>query len=355
MFFNEHIKNIKRVKNYRPTQSQNKRFDMAERSINFEEDFYEKFIQTLTQEDFITYPSQKVYDSLSEKIAKRFSLEKDNILLSPGSASGISLVIQATCSKFKKVLCPFPCFPMYFVYSDFHDVTFEKVFYGRQGLNLEDIKEKIDKDVGLVVLTNPNSPMGEYKSQDEIEDLCTRALEKEVIVLVDEAYIDFSPGTCVDLVKKYENLLILRTLSKGWGAAGSRVGYIIGQKKQISILEKIQHPYPLPGASIKFASYLIDNEDVVIDYCDSTISERNKICELLSKTNKFFTINSHTNFIHFREIEDKNNTKTVDLLEKHDIACKKSVSIDEEDVKWIRIAIGPNMSDLAFFRELVKI
>ena len=125
-------------------------------------------------------------------------------------------------------------------------------FFGKFGANCIKVKYNLDrslpiskilkytnKKTRLVILANPNSPYGDYKRKNEINELASNLKEKNIILLVDEAYVEFSPGSMVKLIKTHNNLLISRTFSKAWGAAGCRVGYIIGNKKIVDLLGAI--------------------------------------------------------------------------------------------------------------------
>ena len=122
--------------------------------------------------------------------------------------------------------------------------------------SLESLMETVNDKTRLVVIANPNSPIGDYKTIDEVREVCKFLNDKGIIFLIDEAYVDFSPGTMLPLIYEYENIVISRTFSKAFGAAGIRVGYLLGSKKLISMVTKAQLTYPLSGASVKFALFL---------------------------------------------------------------------------------------------------
>lgn len=327
---------------------------MAERSTNFNKSFFSDFIKTLTQEDFITYPSHKEYDSLRNKIAKKNNLSTKNVFLAAGSGACIESLIHITSNSKTNIVSSFPCFPMYFVYADCYNSNFKKVDYGDDDASsIKKIINNIDDNTTLVILANPNSPYGDYKTKKEIKKLCDYTKKMKIILLIDEAYIDFAPSSCLGLIKEYDNLIISRTFSKAWGAAGIRIGYMLGNEKIIETISNVQQAYPISGPSVKFANFLLDNEYVVKEYAEKTVKERNKFCNLLKETGRYDVINSNTNFVHIHEKYD-NNEKIKNILDKHNIACKFGATIPGDHRKtWIRISIGPNSTNLPFFKDML--
>ena len=211
---NEWIGKIDRRRPYRKNKAENCRFDMAERSINYSHDLFERFLKTLTQEDFITYPSHEDYDDLRSRIAKFNGVKIENIFLAAGSEACIESLIHATSNDTTSVVSSFPCFPMYFVYSDCYNTNFKKVEYGEDNIfSIDRMIQSIDDNTSLAILANPNSPFGDHKSVEELEKLCEYTSEKQIVLMIDEAYVEFSPGTSLPLISRYDNVVISRTFS----------------------------------------------------------------------------------------------------------------------------------------------
>ena len=361
MKINEWIKDIVRIKIARPNKSEGLRLDCAERTINYDEKLFSQFLNTLTQEDFITYPSYSDYEELKEKIARRTGLQSSNITLGTGSDACIKDLIQLTCTRGSEIVSAVPCFPMYFVYGETFGAKFVKVLPNDHGAyELTDFMEAVTDETRLVILTNPNSPYGEHRSPASIEPLCKFLEERNIVMLIDEAYVDFSPGGCLELVKRYKNVLISRTFSKAWGAAGIRVGYLIANEALIELVSKIQLTYPLPGVSVKFASFLLDNHEEVETYIENTMRDRDTLCDLLERAN-YDVLRSHTNTIHLHEKEG-DNSATIAILQKHGVAFKHGgaltgtmVSVpNDERGSWIRLSLGAGIQDTPFIKEILE-
>jgi len=353
MKYNHWIKPIKRMFVPRPTKKENKRFDMAERTFSFPEEYFDNFMSSIIQEDFITYPSYAEYDSLKDDIAKYNGLGRSNVYLSTGSGACIKSLCEITMNTNSNVVSPIPCYPMYGIYGRIFGGEHIGVEYDDSiTFNLDKLINSINENTRLVVVSNPFSPIGEYKTIDEIRNLAKVCYDKDIILLIDEAYVDFSPGTLLPLIDEFDNVVVSRTFSKAFGAAGIRVGYLLGSSKLIEVVTKVQLTYPLSNISVKFASYLLNNSDEVIRYSDETIKGRNKLCDLLSN-NGYDVINSHTNSIHFHEI-NSDNSQTVDVMDSYGLAFKSGntktgtpVMIPGDDRKtWIRLSVGPDIDKI---------
>tara|TARA_R100000008_G_scaffold1266_1_gene1068 strand:+ start:391 stop:1476 length:1086 start_codon:yes stop_codon:yes gene_type:complete len=355
------IDKIERMFIPRPTKEEHKRFDMAERTFSFPNEYFSRFMRTIVQEDFITYPSYAEYDSLKDDIAKYNDVDMSNVYLSTGSGACIKSLCEITMYPGHNIVSPVPCYPMYGIYGRLFGGNYIGVEYDDTvTFNLNKLIDNIDEYTRLVVISNPFSPIGEYKTIDEIRELCIECADREIILLIDEAYVDFSPGTVLPLIKEFDNVVISRTFSKAFGAAGIRVGYLLGSKKLIDIVTKVQLTYPLSNVSVKFASYLLNNWDEVALYSYDTIRGRDNLCNLLAGSGGYDVINSHTNSIHFHE-KDGDNSETVEVMNNYGLAFKSGdtktgtpVMIPGDNRKtWIRLSVGPDMDRMDFVGDLI--
>jgi len=354
------IKNIKRIRNARITKKENLRLDMAEKLDNFPNFFFKNFLKKINQEDFITYPSYSEYEGLIKALAKYNRCKSTNIYLDTGSDACIRTLLQLACKRGTNIVGSSPSFPMYSVYAQGFGASSIKVKYNLdRSLPVSKILKNINRKTRLVILANPNSPYGDYKKKNEISKLASALRKKNILLLIDEAYVEFSPGSIQKLIKTYKNLLVSRTFSKAWGAAGCRIGYIIGNKEIIHSLQNIQLTFPLTCVSVKFVMYLLNNKNFVKSHIEKVKKDRNKLCDLLQK-NGFDVLRSHTNSIHFHE-KKGNNSKVFKILSKYGVAFKKGTNIGtpikvvgDNRNTWIRISVGPNIHNLSYIKEIIK-
>ena len=352
MKISKKIKNIERRSAYRKNKNSLYRLSMSERIFNFPDEIFNEFISTIDQNDIITYPSRFEYDTLKKKIAFQNDVSDENILLFPGSGVAIRSIFELTRLEKCETVTSEPCFPMYDVYSrTHHDKIIKAQYTENLTLPYQSILDYVSDDTSLVVLANPNSPIGDWKTVDEIREICKYLCSKGIIFLVDEAYVEFSPGSCSSLIREYDNIIISRTFSKAAGCAGMRVGYTISDSKLKNDLEKLNFAFPITNLATKFSNILMDNIHIINDYSRKTVKERNELSILLESTG-YKTINSHCNWIHFRDDED--NASINDILGSFGVDYKSFAKIPFDNNDWIRLTVGPGIIKTGYMREILR-
>ena len=303
---------------------------------------FQKFLQSINQEDFFFYPNT---ESLKELICEYHCLQYNQLFLCAGSDVGIKAVFE-TFTNGGRVITSDPSFPMYKVYSELYQCEYFGIPHEKDyTISMEKILSNITHDTDLIILANPNSPMGEHKSFDEIRIL----LEQGVPTLIDEAYIEFvdEPGL-LEYINEYPNLIITRTFSKAYGAAGCRVGMVFSNKDNIEMISKFRHMYEISNVSMKFCKHLINEADLVDTYAEEVVEEKEK---LISMMKDFDVIDSNCNWIHFNNEID--NADTIRIFDKHKVLVK-FCSIPHDDRKnWCRLTIQPNITKQKFIKELL--
>jgi len=303
---------------------------------------FQKFLQSINQEDFFFYPNT---ESLKELICEYHCLQYNQLFLCAGSDVGIKAVFE-TFTNGGRVITSDPSFPMYKVYSELYQCEYFGIPHEKDyTISMEKILSNITHDTDLIILANPNSPMGEHKSFDEIRIL----LEQGVPTLIDEAYIEFvdEPGL-LEYINEYPNLIITRTFSKAYGAARCRVGMVFSNKDNIEMISKFRHMYEISNVSMKFCKHLINEVDLVDTYVEEVVEEKEK---LISMMKDFDVIDSNCNWIHFNNEID--NADTIRIFDKHKVLVK-FCSIPHDDRKnWCRLTIQPNITKQKFIKELL--
>jgi len=308
------------------------------------------------QEDFITYPSMLDYELLSDRIASFHSLPKRSVTLGTGSDTVIKQMFQLTCSTGSEVITTDPAFPMYGVYAKMYDAKLLTVNYDKNlCTNLEEIKSKVTDSTSLVVLANPNSPIGDYKSKEELDNLCSFLNKKGIPFLIDEAYCEYAKTAeyyeCSKLAFKYDNVILTRTFSKAWGAAGARVGYAIAGDKLSNLMQNLRLTFPVTGASLKYISFLLDNQDEVFEYIKATRKEKSALVIALRDAG-YDVIDSHVNWIHLNNSSD--NVETVQIFKRNGVSIKENTIIPhDERSNWIRLTVGPNLATSKLIQEIL--
>ncbi len=218
-----------------------------------------KAVLSETVIDKLNLYSDPELKELRAAIAEQFDVTPDMVFCGNGSDDVLAFAIMGFCGAGGKLCCPEISYGFYPVYADIFGVDLEQIPL-KEDLSI-DVNDYIGKGKNIVI-ANPNAPTGLLIPFEDVERIV--ASNPDNLVIMDEAYIAFGGKSCMELVKKYNNLLVTRTFSKSHSLAGLRVGFGIASKEIIDDLNKLKYsfnPYNLNTLSIKAAAAAIaDNE-----------------------------------------------------------------------------------------------
>lgn len=186
------------------------------------------------------------YGRLNEVVAGYARVDRDEVIVTNGSDQAIDIIYQAFVDKGDEVILPVPTFAMLEQSAHVQGAEVRSPRYRGPNLDFpfEEVIQEIKPGIKLVVICNPNNPTGTVVSRDQSEAIIEKSATVGAVVMIDEAYHEFNPElTVVDLVGRYNNLLITRSLSKIMGVSALRAGYVISQEQNIKELMKIRGPY----------------------------------------------------------------------------------------------------------------
>ena len=256
-YVNKYVKDLYRVK-FHDERENVLRLDMNENPMGLPKEVFQRIWNKITPEYIATYPQK---DALMELLAEHNNVKYENISVTAGSDEAMRLIFQCFGEPGKKVLTVTPTFEMYDVYSKMFGMEHVTVDYQNDySIRVEDILHLIDEETGLVILLNPNSPIGTAYKEDEVEIIISRAAAVNALVVVDEAYHYFYQPTFLDLINRYDNLLVLRTFSKLFSMAGLRIGYVTAHHQLIEYIEKAESTFNVNNIAILFAKEVIQDQ-----------------------------------------------------------------------------------------------
>lgn len=245
------------------------------------------------------YPSITC-DELKGELSNIYSVKSNELFLGNGSDEVLALAFMTFFNSSKPVLFPDITYSFYDVWCNLYNIPFERV-------TLDDNfcikKEDYYKENGGVIITNPNAPTGIYMELEHIEDIIKN--NQDVIVIIDEAYIDFGGISAVDLIHKYDNVVVVQTYSKSRALAGIRMGYAMAQPELIEAMEAVKNSFNsytitslsniIATESAKDVDYFNSCVDKIIKSRQWTIKELDALGfeTLPSKTNFIFTTNKN--------------------------------------------------------------
>ncbi|MFM2064317.1 MAG: hypothetical protein RLZZ507_3988 [Cyanobacteriota bacterium] len=228
-----------------------------------------------------------------------------NISVGNGSDELIRSLLIATCLGGEgSILVANPTFSMYGILAQTLGIPVVSV--GRNESNFETdlkaaqsaIEQTQNPPIRVVFVVHPNSPTANCLTAAELAWL--KSLPEEILVVIDEAYFEFSQTTLVGELAQHPNWVVLRTFSKAFRLAAMRVGYCVGHPDAIAILEKVRLPYNLPSFSLASALVALQNRQLLLSSIPQTLSERSKLIMALSSHPALEITASDTNFIYLR-------------------------------------------------------
>ena len=287
---------------------------------------------------------------LKDIISLHVKTPVDNIIIGNGSDELIQLILTAFGGHGDRVLLPIPTFSMYGIIAMSLSLMPEGVPLDKNWelpLNkflsdMERIKPKV------IFISYPNNPTGNSFDRESI----LKVLEKATgIVVIDEAYYDFSRKTFLPYLKEYKNLIILRTLSK-IGMAGLRVGYLMADKEICQELNKVRLPYNSNALSQEIASIILENRTEIQKQIGAIISERDRLMEGFKEIKGIEPYPSETNFILFKI--DRDSKEVFDRLSDNGILVR-NFGNDDYLKNCLRVTIGTSEENDEFLDEIKKI
>lgn len=321
-------------KGYKPDiPPYNIKLDANESFLNLTEDVLKKINEVINNASFNRYPDleSSVVCNLYGRYAKS---EPYNIIAGNGSDELISLIFDTFAEVNDKVMTVAPDFSMY----DFYAVRARAkvVTFNTDedfSLNIYRLIEEINKTAPKVfIFSNPNNPTGKAIPLSEIEIILQKC---SCLVVVDEAYFEFNDETAVNLIDKYDNLLVLRTCSKAFGISSLRLGFALGCRELIEDMKKMKAPYNISLLTQKIGEIVLNNRTFVDNNIQCILRERDFLYENLKDISGINVYASKANYFLIKFQDSKAVFKK--LVDNGILVRKYS---DERLKAFLRITVG---------------
>ena len=285
---------------------------------------------------------------LVNALADFYHVNPDQVFVGVGSDDVLSMCFLTFFNSEKPIFFPDITYSFYKVWADLYRIPYE---CQKLDENFKIVKEDYYKENGGVIFPNPNAPTGLYEDLVDVEDII--AHNQDVIVIVDEAYVDFAGRSAIELIDKYENLIIVQTFSKARSMAGMRIGYAISNPTLIKYLN---------DAKYSFNSYTMNQTSLVcgveavkdkayFEECVNKIIETREWAKEELKNLGFHCLDSKSNFI-FAMHPDYDAKELFEALKENDIYVRFWGS--ERIEQYMRITVGTREEMEAMFAFLKK-
>lgn len=280
------------------------------------------------------YPDP-VVGKLVQAIADYYGVKKEEVFVGVGSDDVLAMIFMTFFNSEKPILFPDITYSFYDVWADMLRIPYVKVPLDEQFcIHAEDY----NLPNGGVIFPNPNAPTGELLPLEQVEKIIKA--NPDVIVVVDEAYIDFGGESALPLVEKYDNLIVVQTFSKSRSMAGSRIGYAISNETVIKYLNDVKYSfnsYTMDALTIDLGTAAIEDKAYFEECCEKIIATREWTKEELKKLGFTFG-DSKSNFI-FATHKDIPAEEIYQALRDVDIYVRYFGKI-ERIKNHLRISIG---------------
>jgi histidinol-phosphate aminotransferase len=291
-------------------------------------------------------------EKLVESIANYVNLPKQMVGIGNGSDQILDIILSNFASKKTRILTSNPTFGFFEERCKLYQIPTIKIpFTQNMTLDVDDFLSK-SKQADILYLDSPNNPTGFQFKKDEITELIKKF---DGLIIIDEAYGEFSDYTVANLTKKFDNLIVVKTFSKTFGLAGLRLGYVLSNKKLIDVFSRVlQYPYPLNTLAIEAGILALQKIKQIQETVQIIKEERTRIIKKLRESGAFDVFDSKANFVLFNARGADKRIYTA-LLEQG-ISVRKLGKIGKHD-GCLRVTVGTkdmNSKFLLAIRDFLK-
>jgi len=263
-----------------------------------------KVLAKITAEQLRRYPDP-LGSAFRQAAAEVNGVQPDHIMCCNGGDELLRIAFQAFCDENRPVAYPVPTYSLYPVLANLQNCKAIEVPFDSE-FNLP--AKLAGTGAALTIVCNPNAPTGSFVSVDELASL---ADELAGVLLIDEAYVDFAEANCTALVKDFDNVIILRSMSKGYCLAGLRFGYAIAKPDLIAGLMKVKDSYNVDAVAIAVATAAIKDQQYFKENVEKVKRDREELTEQL-RALKFEVSKSYANFV----LAKSKNCKASEIYDK---------------------------------------
>tara|TARA_R110000868_G_C10969234_1_gene769493 strand:+ start:844 stop:1944 length:1101 start_codon:yes stop_codon:yes gene_type:complete len=297
------------------------------------------------------YPDPNNY-ALKQTLEQKYNISSDKIIIGNGSDEIQLLITRAFVNNQDEVIIPKYSFANYKIIANAQrakiiESDLDNNFY----INIEDIIKKITNRTKIIYIANPGNPISTYLYSDKIKYLLEN-IDKNILVLLDEAYfeyrLEFDSFDTVNLLNKFDNLIITRTFSKAYGLAGLRAGYGFANSQIINLLHQIKLPFNVNRLASIAAICALDDQKYISKILEINHQEKDFLYSQFNKLNLKY-IKSYTNFI---TVKLDNPDKIYNYLLDKGIITRplKNYSLDN----YLRVTIGNHQQNIIFIEKFSK-
>jgi histidinol-phosphate aminotransferase len=331
-----------------PTQGRDSaiRLDFNENTVGCSPSVTVAVAQALSANSVAMYPE---YSSAREIISLFFNVDSEQMAITNGTDEAIQLLVNTFMNAGDELIITSPSYAMYRFYAELSGVVVKEVKYlldDNLSFPMDELLRAITPSTKAVFIANPNNPTGGAISIPEIRRILDAA--PNAMVLIDEAYVEFCGVTAIGLLREYENLFISRTMSKAYGMAGLRCGFLFSSASNMGWVRKAQSPYSVNFVAITAAVAAIKDKAYVENYVNQVVQARSYVSAELSRLG-IRHFKSDGNFVLF--MVGKHAERIVSELRNAGVLVRNR---SHECEGSVRVTVGTKGQMELFIQELEK-
>ena len=253
----------------------------------------QKALETLRAEDFRLYPDPAC-GILVDALADEYGVGSDQVFVGVGSDDVISLCFLTFFNSGRPILFPDITYSFYKVWAGLYGIPYE---CPKLDDNFRIVREDYYRENGGIIFPNPNAPTAVYEELDFVEDILEH--NRDSVVIVDEAYVDFAGKSAMELIDRYDNLIVTQTFSKSRSMAGMRIGFAVSNPDLIRCLNDVKYSfnsYTMSRAALVCGAEAVKDRNYFEESISRIIATRERAKEELKKLGFVFT-DSRANFL----------------------------------------------------------
>ena len=349
-YVNQNLVDLHRIV-YQNNRKEYLRLDLNENPGGLPQEFIDEVLNDITPKFVSQYPETLEFENC---LAKFLNVNNDNLCLVNGSSEGIRHIIEAFSAPGGKIVGVVPSYAMYQVYAQMYGREFIQVKYNDDlTISADTIIDALSEDVDLLVLLNPNNPVGNAYSNEEFEKILEAAKKYEITILVDEAYMYFYYNSFIQYAVNNPHILLTRTFSKLFSLGSLRLGYVVGQPQEVKMIANLCTPHNTNAFAMKFAQAIIEKDGMLDDLIEKQLTGKKYIIEQL-EANGYKVNAKEGNFI-FIKPRKVDADEIVDQMKNEKKILIKSYSGIGSFGKCLRVTTGERQYMEQFLEALLDI
>lgn len=349
-YLNKNIKNLIRIFD----QNERKdylRLDLNENPGGLPQEFINKVLKNVDSRFIAQYPETLHF---TEVLAQHLDTDINHVCLVNGSAEGIRYIIQAFTSINGRIVGVVPSYFMFQIYSEMYERDFIKVSYNEDlTMDINNIIAELTNETQMLILLNPNNPMGNVYSQEEFQTIMQVCRKKQITVLVDEAYYYFCPNTFIQYALNERHVLVTRTFSKMFSLAGCRLGYVVGHPEEIKMVQKFCTPHNTNAFAMKFAEAVLETPGMLDSLIEKFNNGRKYLIDWLD-SNRYKYKGEAGNFLFIKPKNTEAQTIVERMKKDKKILIKAYPDVGKLG-NCLRVSIGEQIYMEKFITALLEI